>query len=135
MSISGDKKILDGVMHATREPWLSIAVQGQVKHWGLQNYKNFEVAYFFSNTSKLANYLNSLIENLRWEKGRNASYFISYFLMISLAPFKRLIPRTFEVDETESKISAFALRINIHELTSTMRWKKIAFLTYFFKHT
>ena len=122
-------------MHATREPWLSIAVQAQVKHWDLQNYKDFEVSYFFSNTSKLANQLNSLIENLRWEKGRNASYFISYLLMISLAPFKKLIPKTLEVDESESKISAFGLKINIPELTSTMRWKKVAFLKYFLEHT
>ena len=133
--ITVKKKILVGVMHATREPWLSIAVQGQVKHWGHQNYKNFEVAYFFSNTSKFANYLNLLIEKLRWEKGRNASYFISYILMFVFAPFKKFLPKAIEVDETESKISAFALKINIPELTSTMRWKKVAFLKYFLEHT
>ncbi len=135
MRISGNKKILVGVMHATREPWLSIAVQGQLKHWDFQNDKNFEVAYFFSKTSKLASYLNSLIEKLRWNKGRNASYFISYLLMLVLFPFKNFLPKALEASETESKISAFALKVNIPELTSTMRWKKIAFLNYFLKYT
>jgi hypothetical protein len=91
--ITGKKKTLVGVMHATREPWLSIASHGQLKHWQLQNYKNFEVVYFFSNTSKIATYLNSVVENLRWKKGRNASYFISYVLMYLFAPFRIFIPK------------------------------------------
>ena len=133
--ITGKKKTLVGVMHATREPWLSIASHGQLKHWQLQNYKNFEVVYFFSNTSKIATYLNSVVENLRWKKGRNASYFISYVLMYLFAPFRIFIPKTEVANEKNSRISAFALKINIPEMISTMRWKKIAFLKFFLEST
>jgi hypothetical protein len=130
-----NKKILIGVMHTTREPWLSIATKGQLEHWNFQSESNFEVIYFFSRANKFTSKLNTHIENFRWRKGRNASYLISYALMIICTPFKLYQPVAHSVNEFESKISALSLKINIPELESTMRWKKIAFLNYFLHNT
>jgi len=130
-----NKKILIGVMHTTREPWLSIATHGQLEHWNFQSENNFEVIYFFSRTSKFASKLNTYIENLRFRKGRKASYFISYILMAVCMPFRLYKPIAYSVNESESKIPALSLKINIPELESTMRWKKIAFLNYFLEKT
>ena len=130
-----NNKILIGVMHTTREPWLSIAIKGQLEHWKFQSVNNFEVIYFFSKSSKFASKLNTYIENLRWRKGRKTSYFISYLLMMICTPFKFYEPVAYSANEFESKISAFSLKIKIPELESTMRWKKIAFLNYFLDNT
>jgi hypothetical protein len=110
-----NKKILIGVMHTTREPWLSIATKGQLEHWNFQSESNFKVVYFFSKASKFASNLNTYIENLRWRKGRNASYLISYILMMVCTPFKLYQPVAHSVNEFESKISALSLKINIPE--------------------
>lgn len=122
-------------MHVTKDPWLSIARDGQRPSWEKSRYKNFDVVYFFGKSNKITISIDRLIESLRWNRGRHASYAISYFLMALLQPFKGWVPRAKIVSQNESKISAHSLKVSVPELTSTMRWKKIAFIDYFLKAT
>ncbi len=55
--------------------------------------------------------------------------------MFALRPWLRMLPAAKLVLEAESKIPAQALKVNVPELTSTMRWKKLAFLKYFLEQT
>jgi hypothetical protein len=130
-----EKSIQVGVLHTTREPWLSIAKFGQLPSWDSQDFNDFNVTYFYAKTSRIANYLNGLIEELRWNKGRNLSYAISYFLMAFFYPWRGYIPKANFKEEADSGIAARALKVNMPELTCTMRWKKIAFLKYFLEET
>ena len=134
-SSTSEKSIQVGVLHTTREPWLSIAKFGQLPSWDSQNFNDFSVTYFYAKTSRTAILLDSLIEKLRWEKGRNLSYAISYFLMAFFYPWRGYIPKASLKGEEDSGIAARALKVNIPELTCTMRWKKIAFLKYFLEKT
>ncbi len=124
-------KFLVGIMHVTKEPWLSIACEGQQPSWGKSRFKDFGVVYFFGKSNRITIGIDRIIESLRWNRGRNASYAISYFLMAILKPFKVWVPRATIVSHKESKISAQSLKVAVPELTSTMRWKKIAFINYF----
>jgi hypothetical protein len=133
--IDENKRILVGVMHVTRDPWLRIAQLGQFPSWGSQKYRNFETVYFFSRTSRIANYLDSTIENLKWRKGRNAAYGISYLLMWTLFPLRRFVPRAVTAKDGESGVDGFSLKVAIPELTASMRWKKLAFLKFFLSKT
>jgi hypothetical protein len=133
--IDENKRILVGVMHVTRDPWLRIAQLGQFPSWESQKYRNFETVYFFSRTSRIANYLDSTIENLKWRKGRNAAYGISYLLMWTLFPLRRFVPRAVTAKDGESGVDGFSLKVAIPELTASMRWKKLAFLKFFLSKT
>jgi len=131
----GEPEFFVGVMHVNRDPWLSIAKEGQIPSWTLDGYKNFEVIYFHGISSAISRKMDSLIEDLRWNRGRNASYFISYVLMIVLAPWRNSLPKTFDSNEKQSGIKVKSLLIKIPEMTATMRWKKLAFLKYYIKNS
>ena len=120
-----------GVLHVNREPWLSIVKDGQINSWTLQRYKNFEVIYFHSNSSKLSKTFNRVIENLRWKRGRIGGYFISFTLMAVLAPWRNSIPKTIESDPSVSGIEFRSIQVNFPEMISTIRWKKIVILKHF----
>ena len=124
-------KFLVGVMHVTKDPWLSITRDGQIPAWEKSNYKNFSVIYFFGFSNRITTRINSIIETMRWNRGRYASYGISYVLMFILRPWLGSLPNSKLVGERKSKVRADALRVRIPELTSTMRWKKLTFLKYF----
>lgn len=126
---------LVGVMHVTKDPWLSITRDGQLNSWEKMQFKNFSVLYFFGRANRVTTFVNSIIESLRWNRGRYASYGISYFLMFALRPWLVFLPKSKLVGVGQSKISAPALKVKIPELTSTMRWKKLAFLKYFLNET
>jgi hypothetical protein len=49
--------------------------------------------------------------------------------------WREYIPSANFREEADSGIAAHALKVNIPELTCTMRWKKIAFLKYFLEET
>lgn len=118
-------------MHVTKDPWLSITKEGQLPAWEKSSYKNFSVLYFFGFSNALTTRINSFIETTRWNRGRYASYGISYALMFILRPWLGSLPKAKLVGERKSKVKANALRVRIPELTSTMRWKKLTFLKYF----
>jgi hypothetical protein len=122
-------------MHVTKDPWLSIARDGQRPSWEKSRFKNFDVVYFFGKSNRITIRLDRLIESLRWNHGRYASYAISYFLMAIMRPIKAWVPGAKIVSQNESKISAKSLKISVPEFTSTMRWKKIAFIDYFLRET
>jgi hypothetical protein len=128
-------KFLVGIMHVTRDPWLSIVRDGQLPAWKQSAYKNFSFVYFFGVANSITSRLDSVIENMRWVRGRYASYGISYFLMVVLRPWLRFIPKYELVDASKSKVEAVSLRVKVPELTATMRWKKLAFLEYFVEQT
>ena len=128
-------KILVGIMHVTKDPWLSITRDGQLPAWSLSSYRNFSTLYFFGFSNAITTRLNTIIENLRWNKGRYASYGISYVLMVVLRPWLSSLPKAKLVGESKSKIAAHSLLVRIPELTSTMRWKKLTFLKYFLDQT
>jgi hypothetical protein len=132
---TSDKLIQVGVMHTTREPWLSIAKFGQLLSWETQGRNDFSVIYFYAKASRIASFLDKLIEKFRWGKNRYHSYAISYFLMAFFYPLRSYIPTADFKEEADSGIAARALKVNIPELTCTMRWKKIAFLQYFLEET
>ena len=127
--------LIVGIMHVTKNPWLSIVRDGQLPSWKKFNSYNFNVVYFFSQSNRFFIFIDKLIESMRWRKGRHASYAISYILMFILQPWKNYLPKSIITSILESKIEAFSLKVNIPELTSTMRWKKISFLNYFLEHT
>jgi hypothetical protein len=133
--IDGTPKFLVGIMHVTKDPWLSIARDGQRPSWEKSRFKNFDVVYFFGKSNRITTGIDRLIESLRWSRGRYASYAISYFLMAFLRPFKVWVPRATIVSHNESRISAHSLKVAVPELTSTMRWKKIAFIDYFLRES
>lgn len=126
---------LVGIMHVTKEPWLSIARDGQGPTWNKSLFKNFDVVYFFGKSNRFTIRIDRIIESLRWNRGRYASYAVSYFLMIVLQPFKAFVPRVRLGSQSESKIKAKSLKVMVPELTSTMRWKKIAFIEYFLRES
>ena len=128
-------KFLVGIMHVTKDPWLSITRDGQIPSWEQLNYRNFSVIYFFGISNSVTIRINAIIENLRWVRGRYASYGISYFLMCILRPWLNFLPKYESVDENESKLRAPSLRVNFLELTATMRWKKLSFLKYFLEQS
>ncbi len=132
---TSDKLIQVGVLHTTREPWLSIVKFGQLLSWETQGSDDFSVIYFYAKASRMASFLDKLIENFRWGKNRYHAYAISYFLMAFFYPWRRYIPKANFKEEADSGIAARALKVNIPELTCTMRWKKIAFLQYFLEET
>ena len=122
-----------GVLHVNREPWLSIVKDGQLNSWNQQRYKNFEVIYFHSKSSKLAKILNRAIENLRWSRGRAGGYFISFTLMAVLLPWRNFIPKAIESDPSASGIEHKSIQVDFPEMISTIRWKKIVILQHFLK--
>lgn len=128
-------KFLVGIMHVTKNPWLSITRDGQLPAWKQSVYKNFSVVYFFGAANSITSRLDSVIENMRWVRGRYASYGISYLLMVVLRPWLHSIPKYELVDASKSKVEAISLRVKVPELTATMRWKKLAFLEYFVEQT
>lgn len=128
-------KLVVGIMHVTRDPWLSIVRKGQLPSWEKFNKNDLKVIYFFSVSNKLFSFIDRFIEAMRWRKGRYASYAISYFLMFFLRPWINYLPKPKIASSRESKIDATSLRVNIPELTATMRWKKISFLQYFLYNT
>lgn len=134
-AIQEQPSFLVGVMHVNRDPWLSIVRDGQLPSWAFDEYKNFEVIYFHSISSVMSAKIDSLVENLRWNRGRYASYFISYVLMMLLAPWRTLVPKAYESNEKLSGLKTNALLTKIPEMTSTMRWKKLAFLTYYLRNS
>lgn len=98
-----DPSFLVGIMHVTKEPWLSIVKNGQIPYWEKVKYKNFSVLYFFGFANRLTSFVDSKIESLRWTRGRYASYGISYFLMLILRPWVNIIPKSEIVDEYQSR--------------------------------
>lgn len=126
---------LVGIMHVTKDPWLSITNNGQIPSWEKNKFKSFKVIYFSGISNSITIRINSIIENLRWVRGRYASYGISYFLMFLLKPWKGSLPKSKLVDERISKVSKSSLRVRIPEMTATMRWKKLSFLAYFLEMT
>jgi len=120
-----------GVMHMNRDPWLSIVRDGQSRFWGMQRNSVFDVVYFYSKTNKFYALLNHVIEKLRWESGRKASYAIAYALMIGLAPWRKSIPRLRISTLKESGLEFPSVAVKAPEMISTIRWKKIAILKYF----
>ena len=133
--IESQPKFLVGIMHVTKDPWLSITIDGQLPAWKQTSYRNFSVLYFFGVSNSITTRVNAIIENLRWARGRYASYGISYFLMFILRPWSKSIPKHELVDENQSKIRAASLKVTIPELTATMRWKKLSFLNYFLEQS
>ena len=119
----------------TKDPWLSITRDGQLPAWKHSTYKNFSVVYFFGVANSITSRIDSIIENMRWVRGRYASYGISYFLMVVLRPWRGTVPNYELVDSRKSKVEAVSLRVKFPELTATMRWKKLAFLQYFVEKT
>lgn len=120
-----------GVMHVNQDPWLSIARDGQLESWEKQKYKNFKVVYFHSIYNRLYSEISSFIESLRWQRGRRASYAISYALMIFLSPWRNKVPRFRLSHTTESGLNTNSILVKIPEMTSTIRWKKIAIIKNF----
>ena len=133
--MQSEPKFLVGIMHVTKDPWLSITRNGQLPAWEQTSYRNFSVVYFFGVSNSMTTRINAIIENLRWVRGRYASYGISYFLMFVLRPWLNSLPKHELVDENQSKIRAASLRVSIPELTATMRWKKLSFLKYFLEQS
>ena len=120
-----------GVMHMNRDPWLSIVRDGQSRFWDMQRNSVFEVVYFYGKTNKFYTLLNHLIEKLRWDSGRKASYGIAYALMIGLAPWKKSIPLLRKSSLKDSGLKFPSVEVKVPEMISTMRWKKISILEYF----
>jgi len=128
-------KFLVGIMHVTKDPWLSITREGQLPAWERSSYRNFSVLYFFGYSNTITTRINSIIETLRWNRGRYASYGISYVLMFVLRPWLNSLPKAKLVGESKSKVGADSLQVRIPELTSTMRWKKLSFLNFFLEQS
>lgn len=126
---------LVGVMHVNHEPWLSIVRDGQIPFWSRQEYERFKVIYFHSNFQRHYSFLNKLIEHLRWQSGTKASYAISYLLMLILAPWRNSIPRFRTSNFLQSGVQFNSVKVLIPELTSTMRWKKLAMIKFFLEST
>ena len=128
-----DPSFFVGVMHINREPWISIVRDGQIPTWPLQTHKKFEVIYFHSTLSRFSWASNRIIEKLRWNLGRIASYGISYCLMVIFSPWRNSIPKSVDSTIEKSGLSHSAKHVKIPEMTSTIRWKKIAMLEHFLK--
>lgn len=122
---------LVAVMHINREPWISIVRDGQIPTWSLQAYNKFEVIYFHGTTNHIYAALNSVIEKMRWKLGRNASYAISYFMMVAFFPWRNSVPTYINSYRDKSGIEEKSIHVKIPDMISTIRWKKMAILEYF----
>ena len=128
-------EILVGIMHSTREPWISIVRDGQLPAWEKSKYQNFSVIYFFGRERQITSFIGSLIEKYRWRRFPYTRHLVQFLLWIAFKPWSRFVPSAVLADESQSNLRASGLKVNFPDITATMRWKKLAFLEYFLNQT
>lgn len=136
MKMKYEPRILIAIDIAIKEPYLSMIHEGPYETWANEKSPNLSViSYFSRKPSKFMIKLNEFVENMRWNSGKYPSYFISYFLMWTLAPFRKCLPKIFEVRRKENKTLNKEFLIKIPEALFSQRWKKLGVINHFCKNT
>lgn len=131
--MSGNRvnKIVISVLHVNRNPWKRFVDEIQIPFWKNQSLEDISISFFYCRDSQFFASCSNLIEKLRWRGTRYSAYAISYFLKFVLLPFRSAIPPSKLVLEDSFGFKHFV--VNCPEMTSTMRWKRIAIFDYFLK--
>ena len=126
-------RISVSILHVDRAKWKKFVDEIQISSWVNQSLHNFEFNYYTSLDSRLWLIINKCVEWMRWKGNRYTAYGISYFLMYILRPLRNKIPKYFKV-----KVDDFGFNhcvVKFPELTSTMRWKRMAIIDNFLRNT
>lgn len=126
-------RISVSILHVDRAQWKKFVDEIQIPSWVNQSLHNFEFNYYTSLDSRLWQIINKCIEWMRWKGNRYTAYGISYFLMFALRPLRNRVPRYFKVKVDDFGFNHFVVKFP--ELTSTMRWKRMAIIDNFLRNT
>ncbi len=126
-------RISISILHVNRAQWKKFVDEIQIPSWINQNLHNFEINYYESIDSRFWQLINRCVEWMRWRGNRYTAYGISYFLMFVLRPLRSKIPKYFKVKVDNFGFNHFVVKFP--ELTSTMRWKRLAILDNFVRST
>lgn len=126
------KRFLVAIIHVDDFPWKEIVERGQIPLWHSTNLSEIEIAYFVNQKTDFSQFLNSVVETLRWRCGRIPSYLVSYFLMFLLFPIRFLIPKY----RFERMVLDFPLyKVSLPETSFFIRWKRIAIFDFFLQNS
>ena len=113
------------------EPWNTISEKGTIPIWLDSEGQNLLLLRGLS-PNYFTIFINKVIEDFRWHRGRRISYLLAYVLMVILFPFRFWVPK---IQFPESRVSHEGriklARIKAPELLVTLRWKKLAAMRYF----
>ena len=128
------KQVLICVGHSLKEPWLTIFRDGSEKTWINSTLSpSFQVINFHGYTlSRIWDKWDYIHEKIRW-KNRWVAAQLRWFDALVGFPFIYHIPGTTISTRLQSK--HLSLEIKCKDIYQFMRWKDLAALSYFVKHT
>ena len=128
--------LMIAIIGTSFDPWRSVFEYGQCKTWLRNLNLKCEVLYLTCKYSGLiSRTINRIIEFLRWNSGKKASYAVAYTLMYWLFPFRGIVPTPMRIreDAISDSTSITYLQIRCPEMLTALRWKKISMLRYFLR--
>lgn len=130
--------VLFAICGVDTHPWNKIFSKGTLTTW-LSRVEETDGVWLVRGTrpNRAITFLNSFIENWRWNSGKTASYFLAYTLMAILLPLRCIVPKLREVlGSDEVKGATYkVMKFRFPELILSLRWKKIAIAKEFLEST
>ena len=125
------RKVLIAIDSTLKEPYISITKLGPLATWAKKLEVDLDlVVYYSKSPSQRMIWLNKVIEEFRWRKGRYMSYLVSYLLMWCLWPLRLFVPRL-KPSTTLCQSTAIELKVLFLEALFLQRWKKLSIIKYF----
>jgi len=130
-----EKKVLVAIDSTLKEPYISITKEGPIATWANSKHDNVGIVVYYSKKPKKKMLLlDNWVEILRWKRGRNASYAISYLLMWVLWLYRKYIPtirpsRSLDLNKVDE------VKVNFLEARFLQRWKKLAIIQMFVENS
>jgi len=132
--IERPESIFCAITHGLYEPWIDILHSGQTPTWLSNNFiEGFEVHHFHGvpGNSLIIKY-DKFHEKLRWTN-RWVAMPLRKFDQILGFPFRHHIPK--QKISRRINLKHPVIEINIIDIYATMKWKDLAILEYFIKHS
>jgi hypothetical protein len=134
MMIEKSDSIFCAITHGLYEPWIDILHSGQTPTWLSNNdLEGFEIHHFHGvpGNSLIIKY-DKCHEKLRWTN-RWVAMPLRKFDQILGFPLRNHIPK--QTISRRLKLTHPVIEINFIDIYSTMKWKDLAILEYFYKHS
>lgn len=127
-------KVLIAIDTSLKEPYITLTRDGPLQTWVPVEVTDVEtVIYYSKEPGHFLIWLNALIENWRWRGGSPKAYLVSACLYFFLLPFRVFVPSYSVGHFFEGSVKQ--LQINLPETLFAQRWKKLAIMDYFIKHS